>query len=149
MRRGDIVTVVAPGDFGKPRPAVIIQGDSLNRAEPGSTIVALMTSSLRDAPLLRLTIDPSRENGLEKRSQIQTNRILTLKTDRIGTPIGRLSDNQTVELNRLLARKRPANPNTTPYTAGFGIFNISGVRFCGSRASMSSGCRAFGSVSNR
>ncbi len=103
MRRGDVVTVIAPGDFGKPRPAVIIQGDALNRAEPGSTIVALITSTLRDAPLLRLTIEPSPENGLKSVSQIQTNRLVTLRTERIGSTIGRLGDSELVELNRLLA----------------------------------------------
>jgi hypothetical protein len=35
MRRGDIVTVAAPGAYGKPRPAVVIQGDSLNQREAG------------------------------------------------------------------------------------------------------------------
>ncbi len=103
MRRGDIVTVIAPGDFGKPRPAVIIQGDSLNLAKPNSTIVALITSSLQDAPLLRLTLEPSPENGLKKLSQIQSNRIMSIRTDRIGANIGRLNGNQQVELNRLLA----------------------------------------------
>lgn len=103
MRRGDIVTVIAPGDFGKPRPAVVIQGDALNRAEPGSTIAALVTSTLRDAPLLRLTIQPSPGNGLKHVSQIQTNRIVTLRTERIGSTIGRLDHSELVELNRLLA----------------------------------------------
>jgi len=103
MRRGDIVTVIAPDDFGKPRPAVIIQGDSLNLAKPNSTIVALITSSLQDAPLLRLTLEPSPENGLKKLSQIQSNRIMSIRTDRIGANIGRLNGNQQVELNRLLA----------------------------------------------
>ena len=37
MRRGDIVTVAAPGDFGKPRPGVVIQGDALNAAKPGNS----------------------------------------------------------------------------------------------------------------
>jgi len=103
MRRGDIVAVIAPGDFGKPRPAVVIQGDALNQAEPGSTIVALVTSTLRDAPLLRLTIQPSPENGLKRVSQIQTNRIVTVRTERIGSTIGHLDDGELVELNRLLA----------------------------------------------
>ena len=103
MRRGDIVTVAAPGDFGKPRPAVIIQGDALNAAGASSTIVALMTSNLQDAPLLRLTIEPEVSNGLEKTSQVQTNRIVTIRTEKIGTTIGRLNDQQQVELNRLLA----------------------------------------------
>ena len=103
MRRGDIVTVAAPGDYGKPRPAVIIQGDPLNQAEPGSTIVALMSSTLRDAPLLRLTVPPTPDNGLRVTSQVQVNRILSLPVTRIGSPIGRLTDQQLVELNRLLA----------------------------------------------
>jgi len=103
MRRGDIVAVAAPGDFGKPRPAVIIQGDALNNAGASSTIVALMTSRLRDAPLLRLTIEPEDSNGLERTSQVQTNRIVTIRTEKIGATIGRLNDQQQVELNRLLA----------------------------------------------
>lgn len=103
MRRGDIVTVAAPGDCGKPRPAVIIQGDALNQAKPRSTIVALMTSKLRDAPLLRLTVEPTQENGLRKVSQVQSNRLMTVRSEKISEPIGRLSDQQLVELNRLLA----------------------------------------------
>jgi len=103
MRRGDIVTVAAPGDYGKPRPAVVIQGDPLNQAEPRSTIVALMTSTLQDAPLLRLTIEPTSQNGLRSTSQVQVNRIVTLPVTKVGSPIGRLTDQQLVELNRLLA----------------------------------------------
>jgi len=103
MQRGDIVTVAAPGDYGKPRPAVIIQADALNQANPRSAIVALMTGTLRDAPLLRLTVDPTPENGLQKVSQVQTNRLVTVRSDKIGEPIGRLGDQQLVELNRLLA----------------------------------------------
>ena len=103
MRRGDIVTVAAPGEFGKPRPAVIIQGDALNTAGANSMIGALMTSHLRDAPLLRLTIEPDESNGLKATSQVQTNRIVTIRTDKIGATIGRLNDQQQVELNRLLA----------------------------------------------
>lgn len=70
MRRGDIVTVAAPGDYGKPRPAVVIQADSLN-AEAQSTIVALMTSRLVHAPLLRLTLEPDATNGPRTCSQVQ------------------------------------------------------------------------------
>jgi mRNA interferase MazF len=68
-RRGDILTVAAPGDCGKPRPAVVIQGDALNQAEPRSTIVALMTNALQDAPLLRVTVEPTSHNGLRIASQ--------------------------------------------------------------------------------
>ena len=103
MRRGDIVTVSAPGDSGKPRPAVVIQGDLINQQNPNSTIVALITSTLTDAPLLRLTIEPHPDNGLRKISQIKTHRLVTIRMDKVSQPIGHLSDQEQVELNRLVA----------------------------------------------
>jgi len=103
MQRGDIVTVAAPGAYGKPRPAVVIQGDILNQANSRSTIVALMTSAIVDAPLLRLTVRPAPGNGLKKISQVQANRILTLPTEKTGQRIGQLAETEITALNRMLA----------------------------------------------
>lgn len=103
MQRGDIVTVAAPGAYGKPRPAVVIQGDILNQANSRSTIVALMTSTIVDAPLLRLTVKPAPGNGLKKISQVQANRILTLPTEKTGQRIGQLTEAEITALNRMLA----------------------------------------------
>ncbi len=103
MQRGDIVTVAAPGAYGKPRPAVVIQGNTLNQANPRGTIVALMTSAIVDAPLLRLTVRPAPGNGLKKVSQVQANRILTLPTEEIGQRIGQLTETEITALNRMLA----------------------------------------------
>lgn len=103
MRRGDIVTVAAPGDYGKPRPAVVIQADVLNQANPDSVIVVLMTSTLRDAPLLRLDIEPAPDNGLQKGSQVMADKIMTVRREKIGPAVGSLSDQQLLALNRLLA----------------------------------------------
>jgi mRNA interferase MazF len=103
VQRGDIITAIAPGDFGKPRPAVVIQGDVLNLAQPHSVIVALITSTQIDAPLLRLTIKPAASNGLKKPSQVQANRIISLRIERVRKTIGHLSEKQMLELNRLLA----------------------------------------------
>jgi mRNA interferase MazF len=102
VRRGDIVTVAASGDYGKPRPAVVVQGDVLNQ-DAQSTIVMLMTSHLQDAPLLRLTLEPAERNGLKVRSQVQINRLLSLPVAKVGNVIGRLSERELAELNRLLA----------------------------------------------
>ena len=49
MRRGEIVTVAVQGDYGKPRPAVVIQSDWL--AETDSVLVCLLTSTVRETPL--------------------------------------------------------------------------------------------------
>jgi len=95
--------VSVPGDYGKPRPAILIQGDVLNQADPDSVILALMTDTLRDAPLLRMTIEPSPENGLQKPSQIMVDKLQTVRRERIAQVIGKLSDNELLELNRLLA----------------------------------------------
>jgi mRNA interferase MazF len=103
IRRGDIVTVAAPGDFGKPRPAVVIQADELTQAGSTGTILALITSTLRDAPLIRLTIAADEISGLQKTSQIQTNRIVSVRTERIGQRIGQLTKEQVRDLDRLLS----------------------------------------------
>jgi mRNA interferase MazF len=62
MKRGDVVTVAVTGDYGKPRPAVVVQTDLLNDTH-ASVVVCLVTSTLLEAPLLRLTVEPSPRNG--------------------------------------------------------------------------------------
>ena len=103
MRRGDLVIVAAQGDYGKPLPAVVVQGDVLNQADSDSVILALMTGTLRDAPLLRLTSDPTSANGLQKPSQVMVDKLVTVRREKVGNTIGRLSDQDLLELNRLLA----------------------------------------------
>ena len=103
MRRGELVTVAAPGDYGKPRPAVVIQADALNSAGPATVIVALVTSHLREAPLLRLAIEPTPASGLQRPCQVMVDKLLTVPTSRLGSVIGRLSDQELVALNRQLA----------------------------------------------
>lgn len=75
LRRGDILTVVAPGDFGKPRPAFVVQADKFS-GHPTVT-VCLLTSAERDVPLFRLDVAPTSENGLRVPLQIQVDRLLT------------------------------------------------------------------------
>ena len=56
MRRGDVVAVAVTGDYGKPRPAVIVQTDAFPDSHP-SIIVCQMTSRLIDAADFRVTIE--------------------------------------------------------------------------------------------
>jgi mRNA interferase MazF len=73
LKRGDVITVAAPGDFGKPRPAVVVQSDWLN--SNSSVLVAPFTSALADAPLYRLAVEPSEANGLKLPSQVMVDKI--------------------------------------------------------------------------
>ena len=101
MRRGDLVTVAAPGDYGRPRPALVIQSDLFD--ELPSMTLCLVTSELRDAPIFRITVDPSPSNGLRRVSQIQVDKVMTVARERIGRVIGRLDDAALLKVNRSLA----------------------------------------------
>lgn len=102
MRRGDIVTVAPPGDFGKPRPALVVQSDLFNETHPSLTL-CLITSDLRDTPVFRITVDPTPANGLRRLSQIQVDKMFTALRQKIGASIGRLEDETMVRVNRAVA----------------------------------------------
>ncbi|MGQ9368045.1 type II toxin-antitoxin system PemK/MazF family toxin [Azospirillum sp. ST 5-10] len=95
-----IVAIALQGDFGTPRPALVIQSD---RFDAHATVTVLLVSgTLVDAPLFRLTVEPSPENGLRTRSQIMVDKAMTVKRERIGPVIGRLEDDALVAVNRSL-----------------------------------------------
>jgi mRNA interferase MazF len=102
MRRGDVVTVAASGDYGKPRPAVIVQSDAFPETH-ASVVVCQMTSELFDAPDFRITIDPSRANGLRMTSQIVADKPVTVRLERVGKIVGRLVADDIRRLNAALA----------------------------------------------
>lgn len=101
MRRGDLVTVALQGDYGKPRPALIVQTDQF--AALATVAILPLTSHRVDAPLLRLTLEPSPENGLRGPSQIMLDKPMTVKVDKISSAFGHLDDTAMVSVNRLLA----------------------------------------------
>lgn len=102
MKRGDMVLVVVPGDYGKPRPAVIVQTDLVNDIHSG-IVVCPVTSRIQDAELFRLTIEPSPNNGLQKTSQIMVDEIVAVQRDKIRDGIGILDEELMIRLNRSLA----------------------------------------------
>ena len=102
MRRGDIVTVAAAGDYGKPRPAVIVQSDAFPETH-ASVVVCQMTTELADAPDFRVTIDPSPGNGLRTKSQVMADKPATIRRERIGRLIGRLTADEVARLDVALA----------------------------------------------
>jgi len=101
MKRGDILPIVQPGAYGKPRPALVIQSDLFN-AHPSGTILPI-TSKLRDAPLFRLRVEPSTQNGLQTTSEIMMDKITTLPRDKVREVFGELEHEYVREAERLLA----------------------------------------------
>ena len=99
--RGNFVTIAMQGDFGKPRPALVIQADQFG---DHSTVTVLpVTSTLVAAPLLRITVSPNTKNGLQKPSQVMIDKAMTVKRDKIGPAFGRIDVNTLLEVERCLA----------------------------------------------
>jgi len=99
--RGTLVTVAMQGDFGKPRPALIIQANPFS--EHASVTVLPVTGTLVDAPLLRVTVQPSAENGLQRPSQVMVDKAMTVRRDKIGPALGRIDAQVLQEVERCLA----------------------------------------------
>jgi mRNA interferase MazF len=101
MRRGDLITVALQGDYGKPRPALVIQSDLFD--EHPSVTVLPVTSDLRDAPIFRVALEPGEINGLEKLSQVMVDKAMTISREKAGEPFGRISDSEMLAVTRALA----------------------------------------------
>jgi len=101
MKRGDLVTVALQGDLGKPRPALVIQSD-LFEAHPSVTILPV-TSDLRAAPLFRIAVNPTPDNGLSQASQVMVDKPQSVARNKIGSLLGHLDDAAMLAVNRALA----------------------------------------------
>lgn len=102
LKRGTLVTVAIQGDYGKPRPALVIQSDMFE--DHGSVTLLLVTSDIVDAPALRVSIPADVTNGLSKTSQIMIDKLMTVPKSKVGKKIG-VIDRETltkIERNLLL-----------------------------------------------
>jgi mRNA interferase MazF len=102
MRRGQFVVVATSGDYGKPRPALVIQSD-LFADLPSVVICPLTTLSRDDADQFRLGVEPTAVNGLRQSSQIAIDKITVSPVSKIGGIIGNADDALLLRVNRALA----------------------------------------------
>jgi mRNA interferase MazF len=95
LKRGDIVLVAAPGEFGKPRPALIVQSDS---AFPSGYVTYLpITSNLLRVPDVRIPVMPNAQNGLRLPSEVMVDMIQTSSLAKFDQTIGTI-DEHTLQL---------------------------------------------------
>jgi mRNA interferase MazF len=101
VTRGEIYTAAARGPYtGKPRAVVVLQDDRFDAT--ASVTVCPFTTNPVEAPLLRLPIDPSEDNGLERPSQLMVDKVTTVPRPGLGERLGKLRDGELVALNRSL-----------------------------------------------
>jgi mRNA interferase MazF len=99
MKRGEIWTVAGGNDYaGKPRPTVIIQDDRFDAT--ASVTVCAFTTDTTDAPLFRLPVEPTGENGLRAPCRLMVDKITTVHKSKLGSLVGFLEDEHMVRLNR-------------------------------------------------
>jgi mRNA interferase MazF len=101
VKRGDVVLVVLQGDVGKPRPGVIVQADELGDAT-NSVLICPMSSDVTELHRLRPVIEPTASNGLRLRSQIMTDKINSLRRERVRRVLGTLDEEVIANLNTAL-----------------------------------------------
>lgn len=103
VKRGDIVLCVIAGDYGKPRPALVIQSDLFNAAHPSVTLLPI-TSHLIETPLFRIPLKASKANGLKQPSQVMVDKITAVRRDRIRERIGKVSPAMLTKIEESLLR---------------------------------------------
>lgn len=101
VTRGDIVTAAPPGDYGKPRPVLVIQAEAF-AGHPSVTVLPL-TTTLHDAPLLRIPVEPGPATGLQQPSQVCVDKAVTLPRRKIGRRIGCLDAEDLRAVDEALA----------------------------------------------
>lgn len=89
------------GDIGRPRAALVIQANQFG--EHMSVTVLPITSKLVSAPLLRITVQPSAENGLQEPSQVMVDKVTTIAREKLGVVFGGLAPEVLLEVERCLA----------------------------------------------
>jgi len=95
--------MVAGGVYAaKPRPAVIVQDDLFDATS--AVTVAPMTSTLFDAPLMRIRISggDGRISGLDTDSDVMIDKLTTVRRSNVHARVGRLTAEQVVEVERAM-----------------------------------------------
>src|ERR1035438_377701 len=97
----DVIICAAPGDYGKPRPAVVVQSDLFNSTH-SSVVVCLITSHLEDAPLFRMSVPAGRTTGLKLQSQVMVDKVIAIPRNKITGRAGVLAAGPLKEIDNAL-----------------------------------------------
>jgi mRNA interferase MazF len=90
LKRGEVVLVALQGDYGKPRPAVILQNDLITAEESDSVVVCPMTSELSGMKEFRVLVEPTPGNGLRVRSEVMVEKLAGVPRRQLREVVGQL-----------------------------------------------------------
>ena len=104
MKRGDVIIAAERGALtGKPRPYVVVQrGTTL--AESVTVTACPVTTGLIGGSAVRIPVDPDAATGLSDPSEVQVDRITTLRKAGIKQVVGSIPADKLATIDVALKR---------------------------------------------
>jgi mRNA interferase MazF len=99
MQRGDLVLCVMAREHGKPRPALVVQGDAMARSGCGSVLLCPTSSDVSGILGWRVAVHPTPVNGRHLPSEIMVDKLTAVPLGRVRDVIGRLDDTAMREVD--------------------------------------------------
>ena len=90
------------GDYGKPRPAVVVHSDTLVEFEFSSVVICPMSSAVSGGSKVRVAITPDRDNGLLVPSEVMVEKLTGLPKQKLRRVIGHLDATAMGKIDRAL-----------------------------------------------
>lgn len=104
VTRGAVVLVSGPGEGDdRLRPGVVVQSDTFNDTHSSITLCPI-TTHVGGERLFRVPVSPSTDNGLRAPSDIQVDRVQSVRRDRIVRAVGTLSATRMEQVDQALQR---------------------------------------------
>ena len=104
MNRGSILIGRAPGDFtSKSRPYLVVQSDAISDVVPTLTVCPV-TTTLIGIGRVRVPIARSEDNGLDHDSEVEVDRITTMRRTRFDARVGEAAAEVMNEVDASLRR---------------------------------------------
>jgi mRNA interferase MazF len=102
MQKGDIVIVASGPYSSKPRPVLIVQNDNLRT---GNSIVVIPFTSFANQDIdLRIEVQKSKANGLQKTSYLEVDKISAIRQSAIAEICGKLSPQQMNKVTQAMSK---------------------------------------------
>jgi mRNA interferase MazF len=101
LKRGDVIKAVLPGEYGKPRPCLVIQTDRLAKLD--SVILCPLTSDMVTDGPTRFAVPAGGEGGLVVESLVMVDKVTAVSRSRCREYIGRLDAAMMQQIDARLA----------------------------------------------
>ncbi|WP_416274719.1 type II toxin-antitoxin system PemK/MazF family toxin [Lamprobacter sp.] len=102
VNRGDVVLAATAGDYGKPRPWLVVQTDVYNHSACPGSIIACPFTTHEESAAYRIPMDlPSGDT--QRRSWVMVDKLMAIRRERLGAKITTASRQQIAAVEHAMA----------------------------------------------